>query len=222
MEESKNTTALNQATQTAKKDLELAYYQIKEALSFPNEPWKQVLADDLITMLEQFKTDLLKESEPKNIFKRAFEALNAIDKKIFVLGYILDNIPQVHSIPEVLSYCKNLGLLHIKNDDIRTNGAVDGWGNLFLFIKSCYRRIGIIATKLVSSSLKSIPELAKFEHKVTFGKNGLLPEISFSTGSDIELTLETILDEVGDTLWFHDLALQKTLSESGTNKSEKG
>jgi hypothetical protein len=66
---------------------------------------------------------------------------------------------------------------------------------------------------LLSATVKALPKLAKFEHKVTFGKNGLMPEISFGVGGDVGLTLQDILTAVGDELWLESLRQKQKNTE---------
>lgn len=222
MEEPKNAADPTQAINAAKKDLELAYYHVKEALNFPNEPLKQLLADDLITMIEQFKTDILKESEPKDIFKRAFEALNDIDKKNFLADNLMEGLKRGESPAKLLRRFDKLGLLDLgkhketvesqAKSELPMDDQISGWGRAIRFIKSCYRKIAIGATTLVNASVKAIPKLVNLEYKFAFEK-GFMPEFAFGVGIDGE-TVQDILETVGDALWLQALREKEGMFEA--------
>ena len=98
----------------------------------------------------------------------------------------------------------------------------EGTGSSLQLIKSGIRKAQILGTSLLSATVKALPKLAKFEHKVTFGKNGLMPEISFGVGSDVGLTLQDILTAVGDELWLESLRQkQKNIQISRTVEKQQ-
>ncbi len=215
MEDTKNTPDPTQAINAAKKDLELAYYKIKEALNFPNEPLKQVLADDLLSMIEQFKTDVIKKSDPKDIFIRAFEALNDLDKKNFLADNLMEGLKRGERPATLLRRFDKLGLLDLgkhkdtveslakSESESKGDDELSGWGRVGHFFRSCLRKIGLVATTLVSASVKAIPKLVNLEYKMGIEKGGW-PELAFGVGIDGS-TLLDILEEIKEALWLQAL-----------------
>jgi len=214
MEEQKNHPDPHDVIETAKKHIELGYYQLKEALIFPGDKTGTVLANDLISAVEQFKNDVIKASQPTDIFKHALSALDNLDKKNFVIENLLEGLKRNEAPATLLHRFDKLGLLNLGEEYNTIPDAIEeGTGSSLQLIKSGIRKAQILGTSLLSATVKALPKLAKFEHKVTFGKNGLMPEISFGVGSDVGLTLQDILTAVGDELWLESLRQKQKNTE---------
>lgn len=225
MEEQKSMPSFEANIREVKKDVQLDVFDAKEALSgLSNEPIKEILAEDILKMMSDLKDDIVKATTPEEIFQKALKGMDNLDKKNFLLDNLLEGLKRGDTPAKLLHRYDKLGLLDLgerqkqveamstDENDLSSNGL----GRFIQKLKMIIRRSGLTMTALISPALKGIPKLLKLEHKVTFGKHGLIPEISFGVGSDIGTTLQDLIEIVKDAWWEAGLIMEHEVGK-GTN-----
>ncbi|MCR9101836.1 MAG: hypothetical protein NXI25_17905 [bacterium] len=171
------------------------------------QPFKRELTEEMVSSIDSLRSAIEGKNEPIVIFKKSFSFLNEIEQIEFVARNAMEALKRGEAPNQIYETFTNIGLIQHNDNDVPDPAdyqkqLTDFWFNLN---NKTLKSLGTLGSRLVSKSLKAIPEFAK----VKTHYSPIPPFVSFSCEMDNTFGFDKLLEIVQDSIKETNTLMQK-------------